>query len=27
VLRTLRSFSVAMAGNGEFDPWKDGEPV
>ena len=23
VLHTLRPFAVAMAGNGEFDPWKD----
>jgi hypothetical protein len=23
VLHTLRPFAVAMAGAGEFDPWKD----
>ena len=23
VLHTLRPFAVAMAGEGEFDPWKD----
>jgi tRNA-splicing ligase RtcB len=23
VLHTLRPFAVAMAGGGEFDPWKD----
>lgn len=23
VIRTLRAFAVAMAGNDEFDPWKD----
>jgi tRNA-splicing ligase RtcB len=23
VLHTLRPFAVAMAGDGEYDPWKD----